>query len=139
MEQHYLAALPNLLAEKEAASIAPQRLERFYKYCARQPAAWGPGQTPLPLKTLLYHHRHLRPDVREALAAFVARHWEGFAASLAAADGNAPAAAAETPSPPAPPAVEDKPASLYLLPLHRPGSEDWFDRFLNWVRILLFR
>ena len=139
MEQHYLAALQDLLTEKGAANIAPPQLKDFYKHCTRQPAAWGRGQTPLPLKTLLYRHRHLRPDVRDALAAFVAHHWEGFAASAAPADADAPAASPETPAAPSPIPVDDKPTPDGEPLTHRLKSEDWFDRFLDLVRILLFR
>jgi hypothetical protein len=139
MEQHYLAALQDLLAEKGGANLAPPHLERFYNHCTRQPAAWGRGQTPLPLKTLLYHHRHLRPAVREALAAFVARHWEHFATNHAPADEDAPAASPETPATPSALPVESRPFPDDDPMMPSPKSGDWFDRFLDLVRIILFR
>ena len=139
MEQPYLEALQDLLAEKGVATIAPSQLEHFYKHCARQRAAWGRGQTPLPLKTLLYRHRHLRPDVRGALAAFLARHWEDFTARHARAHEDAPAVAPEAPAAPAPIPVDDQPAPDHDPLMHRPKTEDWFDRFLDLMRILLFR
>jgi len=138
MEQQCLATLQNLLAGCGATTPEPLLLNHFYKHCARQPALRHRQLASVSFKTLLYRYPCLRPEIQAALNTFVAHHWQIYTAetplSQAAPDtfqtDAAPTVPDAVPAPAAPPS-DDPPA----LPAMR---EDWFDRFLNGVRMLLF-
>jgi len=135
MEQQCLATLQTLLTGCGAARIKQPLLEGFYKHCARQPAAIHLRLAPCPLKTLLYHYHFLRPEIQNALKVFITDHWQIFAAEVGLPDTTD-----------APPQSDPDP----ILPSHGLSSradqcvfqarrDDWFDRLLDGVRILLFR
>ena len=135
MKQQCLATLQTLLTDCGAARIEQSLLEGFYKHCARQPAAIQRRLAPCPLKTLLYHYRFLRPEIQNALKIFITDHWQIFAADIVLPD--------KTDEPP-----QTDPDPVF--PDHEPSTradrfafqtrrDDWFDRLLDAVRILLFR
>jgi len=138
MEQQCLATLQRLLPDCGAATLAPSLLHHFYKHCARQPALRHRQLASVSLKTLLYRYPCLRPEIQAALNTFVADQWRRYTAETplpqAAPDAPqhdaAPTVTHAAPAPTAPPS--DDPS---VLPAMR---EDWFDRFLNGVRVLLF-
>ena len=138
MEQQCLATLQRLLPDCGATTLEPSLLNHFYKHCARQPALRRRQLASVTLKTLLYRYPSLRPEIQAALNTFVADQWRRYTAETplpqAAPDVPQPDAAPTVPhaapAPTAPPS-DDSPA----LPAIR---EDWFDRFLNGVRMLLF-
>lgn len=138
MDQQCLATLQRLLSGFGAATLEPPLLNDFYKHCARQPALRHRQLADVSLKTLLYRYACLRPEIQAALNAFAADQWRRYKAETslpqAAPDivqtDAAPTVPRSAPAPTAPPS-EAPPA----LPAMR---EDWFDRFLNGVRMLLF-
>ncbi|MBC2733923.1 MAG: hypothetical protein HF981_06150 [Desulfobacteraceae bacterium] len=138
MEQQCLAILQRLLSDCGAATLEPSLLNHFYKHCARQPALRHRQLASVSLKTLLYRYPRLRPEIQVALNTFVADQWRRYTTETplpqvapdAPQTDAAPTVAHAAPAPTAPPS-DDRPA----LPAMR---EDWFDRFLNGVRILLF-
>ena len=138
MEQQCLATLQRLLPDCGATTLEPSLLNHFYQHCARQPALRHRQLASVTLKTLLYRYPCLRPEIQAALNTFVADQWRIYTAETtlpqAAPDAPqpdaAPTVAHAAPAPATPPS-DDPPA----LPAMR---EDWFDRFLNGVRVLLF-
>ena len=138
MEQQCLATLQRLLPDCGAATLEPSLLNHFYKHCTRQPALRHRQLASVTLKTLLYRYHSLRPEIQVALNTFVADQWRRYTAETplpqAAPDvpqsDAAPTVPDAAPVPTAPPS-EDR-AALPAMP------EDWFDRFLNGVRVLLF-
>lgn len=135
MKQQCLATLQTLLTDCGAARIEQSLLEGFYKHCARQPAAIQRRLAPCPLKTLLYHYRFLRPEIQNALKIFITDHWQIFAADIVLPD--------KTDEPPqaVPDAVLSKHESSPVANQCAPQAmrDDWFDRLLDAVRMLLFR
>ena len=138
MEQQCLATLQRLLPDCGAATLAPSLLHHFYKHCARQPALRHRQLASVTLKTMLYRYPSLRPEIQAALNRFVADQWRRYTAETPL-----PQAALDVPQPDAAPTVphaapaptvppSDDPPALPAMP------EDWFDRFLNGVRVLLF-
>ena len=138
MEQQCLATLQRLLSGCGATTLEPSLLNHFYQHCARQPALRHRQLASVTFKTLLYRYPSLRPEIQAALNTFVADQWRRYTAETplppAAPDAPqtdaAPAVPHAAPAPTAPPS-DDRPA-LFVMP------EDWFDRFLNGVRVLLF-
>ena len=138
MEQQCLATLQRLLPDCGAATLEPSLLNHFYQHCARQPALRHRQLASVTLKTLLYRYPCLRPEIQAALNTFVADQWRIYTAETtlpqAAPDAPqpdaAPTVAHAAPAPATPPS-DDRPA-LFVMP------EDWLDRFLNGVRMLLF-
>lgn len=138
MEQQCLATLHRLLSGCGATTPEPSLLNHFYRHCARQPALHHRQLASVSFKTLLYRYPCLRPEIQAALNTFVAHHWQIYTAetplSQAAPDtcqtDTPPTVPDAVPAPAAPPA-DDRPA----FPVIR---DDWFDRFLNGVRMLLF-
>jgi hypothetical protein len=135
MEPQCLATLQTLLTDCGAAAIEQSLLEGFYKHCLRQPAAFHQRLASRSPKALLYHYRFLRPEIQKALKESITDHWQIFAAEVAL------------------PGVTDDPPQINpdpVFPVHEPSlianrfasqarRDDWFDRFLDGVRILLFR
>lgn len=135
MEEQRLATLQTLLESSGTATIDPSLLLRFYKHCVRQPVVFDQRLVPCPLKTLLYHHRFLRPEIQAALTDVIVSRWRIFSAETALPE----TAEVVSPSDPEPliPAPEPPPiVPRFASPDKR---DDWFDRFLDVVRILLFR
>ena len=138
MEQQCLATLQGLLSDCGATTLELSLLNQFYQHCARQPALRHRQLASVTLKTLLYRYPSLRPEIQAALNTFVADQWRRCTAEIAlpqaapdAPQANlAPTAPHAAPAPAAPPS--DAPPALPAMP------EDWFDRFLNGVRMLLF-
>jgi hypothetical protein len=138
MEQQCLATLQRFLSDCGATTLEPSLLNHFYQHCARQPALRHRQLASVTLKTLLYRYPSLRPEIQAALNTFVADQWRRYTAETplpqAAPDvpqsDAAPTVPDAAPVPTAPPS--DNPAALPAMP------EDWFDRFLNGVRMLLF-
>jgi hypothetical protein len=139
MDSQILATLQSLLTATGAADPEPFRLKPFYHHCARLPLAHDGKHVALPLKSLLLNYTHLRQDVKISLDNALHERWRVFAAETplplpsVAEDRPAP-----DPGPPPPtPALNDAPSDDSR-PTARPVKEDWFDRFLNGVRCLLF-
>jgi len=136
-----LERLQALLTDSaRTVALEASLLEAFYQHCARQPAAANRRRMPLPLKSLLYRYSFLRPTVQADLAGYLAEQWLRFVAEDSAtasvdrrAEPESPPDRDRSPDPP-PPAVSAAPHTHAL-----PGpSRDWFERFLDGVRILLF-
>ena len=124
--------LEAILVTFEATISERKTLEQFYKACCRKPLKCSGRTLPLPLKTLLFHHTHLRPEVKAGLEAFISAQWRLFASEV-----------------PPPPTGTEEGATPFAYPTHevspveghrefRTMPEDWFDRLLNGVRILFF-
>jgi hypothetical protein len=138
MEQQCLATLQRLLSGCGATTLEPSLLDHFYQHCARPPALRRRQLASVSFKTLLYRYPCLRPEIQVALNTFVADHWRTFTAETPL-----PQAAPDTPQTNTAPSVSDAaPTPVALSTPDRPPSppihEDWFDRFLNGVRMLLF-
>jgi hypothetical protein len=150
MEPTYLAALQDLLAQCGAATIEPPRLVHFYKHCSRQPIRLNRVPIGVPLKTLLYRYPYLRAPLQECLVAFVAEHWGRFAPETVPPTPDPEMEIDDNDALPVPdvvtdergaapvPAPDESPAAADAFAFN-PVREDWFDRFLDFVRILLFR
>ena len=135
MEEQCLATLQTLLASCGTATIDPPHLERFYKHYARQPADSLQRLAPCPFKTLLYHYRFLRPEQQASLADFVAAHWPTFTAEAVLPD-----TAVDSPPTDLGPGIPvPEPSPIVHRFASQAKRDDWFDRFLDVVRILLFR
>jgi hypothetical protein len=138
MEQQCLATLQRLLPDCGAATLEPSLLNHFYQRCARQPALRHRQLASVSLKTLLYRYPSLRPEIQVALNTFVADQWRRYTAEtpLPQAAPDVPQSDAASTVPDAAPAPtvpsSDHPPALPAM------REDWFDRFLNGVRVLLF-
>lgn len=138
MEQQCLATLQRLLSDCGAATLEPSLLNHFYKHCARQPALRTRQLASVSLKTLLYRYACLRPEIQAALNTFVADQWRIYTAENPALQ-----VAPDISQIDATPTIPDAaPTPVALSTPDRPPSppmpEDWFDRFLNGVRMLLF-
>lgn len=139
MEPQCLATLQTLLTDGGAGTIEQPLLERFYKHCARQPTLRFRPLATVSLKTMLYHYPYLRPSKQAALRKFVAEHWRSYTAETPI-----PNAVPDAPQNDSPPALPDTAPSAVASP-HADRSkspairEDWFDKLLNGIRILLFR
>jgi hypothetical protein len=138
MEQQCLATLQTLMSGGGATTLEQSLLKHFYKHCARQPAVRHRQLASVSLKTLLYRYSNLRPEMQAALNKFVADQWQIYPAAPPA-----PQVAPDTSQIDAAPTVHDTaPTSVLLSTPDRPPSppihEDWFDRFLSGVRVLLF-
>jgi len=150
MENQCLATLQTLVQASGAASVEAPLLEQFYRHCARQPMVLGRVPVGIAFKTLLYRHPFLQPSRQEFLAAFVADHWRRFAPEDAPPAPAPKAAIDASDTPPDPedeagqrdadpvPAADASPAAVDDFAF-TPVRQDWFDRFLDFVRILLFR
>lgn len=134
-EQQRLTTLQTLLTDSGVGTIEYPLLERFYKHCARQPALLHQRLVPLRLQTLLYHYRFLRPEIQASLAEFITLHWRVFAAGsvLPETTDDAP------PTHPDPALTVHEPPPIVNRFASRARRDDWFDRFLDGVRILFFR
>lgn len=150
MENQCLATLRTLVQANGADSVEAPLLAQFYRHCARQPMVLNRAPLGIAFQTLLYRYSSLQPSRQEFLAAFVADHWRRFAPE-AAPPTPAPEAAIDAndaaPDPEdeadqrdaAPvPAADASPAAVEDF-VFTPVRQDWFDRFLDFVRILLFR
>lgn len=135
MEAQCLATLQTFLDSSGTVTIEPPLLKRFYKHCARQPAVFHQRLAPCSLKTLLYHYRFLRPEVQATLAEFIASHWRIFSAETVLPETVADVSPSD--SEPVVPTPEPSPIVQRLASPDK--RDDWFDRFLDVVRILLFR
>jgi hypothetical protein len=150
MENQCLATLQTLVQANGADSVEARLLEQFYRHCARQPMVLNRAPLGIAFQTLLYRYPFLQPSRREFLAAFVANHWRRFApdaapptpAPEAAIDANDaasdPGDEAEQHDAAPVPAADASPAAVDDFAF-TPVRQDWFDRFLDFVRILLFR
>lgn len=138
MEQQCLATLQTLLSGGGAAMIEQPLLENFYKHCARQPAVCRRHLATVSLKTLLYHYACLRPEIQATLGKFVTDHWRIYAAETPLPKA-APDASQTDPAPTVPISASTPVAPPTVDRLTSPAiRDDWFDRFLDGVRILLF-
>lgn len=135
MEQQCLATLQTFLTDGGTGAIEKPLLERFYKHCARQPLVVQRRLANCSLRTLLYHYCFLRPGVQAALAEFVAVHWQFFSAEIVLPDmtDNPPQAV------PDPVLSKHEPSPIANQCAPQGTRDDWFDRILDGVRILLFR
>jgi len=139
MEQQCLATLQSLLSGCGATTLEPSLLHRFYQHCARPPALGRRQLASVSFKTLLYRYPCLRTEIQAALNRFVADHWRIYTAETplpqAAPDTpqtNAAATVSDAAPTPVTPPADDRPAFPAM-------PDDWFDRLLDGVRILLFR
>ena len=138
MDSQILATLQSLMTGTGAADLDPPRLKPFYQHCARLPLVHDGRHVALPLKSLLLNYTHLRPEVKISLDNALRERWHFFTAETppplpnVAEDRPAP-----DPVPPPPSRLNDAPPGDSR-PATRPVKEDWFDRFLNGVRCLLF-
>jgi len=136
MDSQLLAAMRSVV--RGAEDLDPSHLKRFYTHCARRTVVLEGRHILLPLKSLLLNYTYLRPEVKTSLDKALLERWRQFTA--------------ETP-PSSPRVINDRPAPEPELPpmlayndappddgraAARPIQEDWFDRFLNAVRCLLF-
>ena len=135
MEDQCLTTLQSLPESSGTATIDPPLLRRFYTHCVRQPVVFDQRLAPCPLKTLLYQYRFLRPEVQVNLAEFIVSHWRIFSAEV-----QMPETAEDVP-PTGPEPLIPAPEPPPIVPRFTSPDkrDDWFDRFLDVVRILLFR
>jgi hypothetical protein len=133
-------ALQALLAEG-CPPVEPEArlLVHFYRHCLRLEAQENCRRLPLPLKSLLARYADLRPAVQAALRTYVVDRWKGFAAKGAGLPSDpfverVSFAAGRASAPPPVESVFPAPESTH------PGAprQDWFERFLDAVRGLLF-
>jgi hypothetical protein len=138
MDSQILATLQSLITGTGAADLDPSRLKPFYHHCERLPLIQDGKHVALPLKSLLLNYTHLRPEVKISLDNALHERWRVFAADTPPPPPNvAEDRPAPDPVPPPTPALNDAPPGDSR-PTARPVKEDWFDRFLNGVRCLLF-
>ena len=133
MESEARAKLKSLLEGSNPAISDQAILERFFKHCARRRLMLNRRQVPLTLQTLLVRWPHLRSEVKIAARAFIQAQWQRMCPEVVA-----------VPQTEAQPAPATQPEPLLSVNDASPGfaappaREDWFDRFLNGVRVLLF-
>lgn len=133
MDPQAWATLEALLGTCQATLSEQTPLGKFYEACSRKPLKCNRRPMPLPLKTLLLHHAHLRPDIKAGLEAFLCEQWRWFNSENPPPP---PPDTEEVATPVAHPTREDAPPEDQR---ERPSMpEDWFDRLLNGIRILLF-
>lgn len=138
MDSQLWTTLQSLMAGSGAADLEPSCLKRFYTHCAGRPLVHDGRHLSLPLKTLLLNYSHLRAEVKIALDKALDARWRCFAAET---PKSPPGVAEErqVPDPVFSPPPACGGAASYVSPVNiRPRREDWFDRFLNGVRSLLF-
>jgi len=133
MDPQAWVTLESILVTCGEAPISGQLpREPFYEACSRKPLKCNGRTLPLPLKTILFRHVHLRPEIKAGLEAFVCAQWRLFASELPPS----PPDTASVATPVAHPTREGPPTEDRRE--FRAMPEDWFDRLLNGVRILLF-
>lgn len=133
MKTDAMVRLKSLLEGSNAAPSDQGTLEHFLKHCARRRLMMNGRQVPLPLQTLLVRWPYLQSEVKIAAETFIQNQWQRMCPEVVA-----------VPQTEAQPASATQPEPLLSVNDASPGfaappaREDWFDRFLNGVRVLLF-
>jgi hypothetical protein len=138
MNAQILATLQSLMTGTGAAELEPSRLKPFYHQCARLPLLHDGKQVALPLRSLLQNYTHLRPEVKISLDKALHERWRRFTAETSPSLPRvAEVRPVPEPVPPQSPVLNDAPPDDSRVS-DLPVKEDWFDRFLNGVRGMLF-